>query len=227
VAGLGLEIGIQFQEELVSDVLAHLGALQETRQRVRHAAIGLAVSRSLWRRRVPEAPMDRLWFLGPALSRLVTDAGTVAALATADDRTMQRGTFSAAARRVLRPGPARTTVAGAAPAPAAVIEAANRVAPHPPATLDGRPLDFVGLAQFEVARKRTIEAGRIDPNRLLVAAADLAGGTDVRMKPIGAKVVTAMKQAVQAGHAVPWGPALAVLAASDGPRVVPEPLPAH
>jgi hypothetical protein len=47
------------------------------------------------------------------------------------------------------------------------------------------------------------------------------------MKPIGAKVVTAMKQAVQAGHAVPWGPALAVLAASDGPRVVPEPLPAH
>jgi hypothetical protein len=108
-----------------------------------------------------------------------------------------------------------------------VIEAANRVAPHPPATLDGRPLDFVGLAQFEVARKRTIEAGRIDPNRLLVAAADLAGGTDVRMKPIGAKVVTAMKQAVQAGHAVPWGPALAVLAASDGPRVVPEPLPAH
>jgi len=56
VAGLGLELGIRFQEDLVADVMAHLGALHEARQRVRHAVMGVAASRSLWRRRVPGEP---------------------------------------------------------------------------------------------------------------------------------------------------------------------------
>src|SRR4029077_4446632 len=71
-AGLGLEVGIRAQEDLVADVLANLGALREARQRVRHLTLGLAASRSLWQRRVPADPAARLWLLGPALNRLIT-----------------------------------------------------------------------------------------------------------------------------------------------------------
>src|SRR5207237_5659558 len=73
VAGLGLEVAIRAQEDLVADVLANLGALREARQRVRHLTLGLAASRSLWQRRVPADPAGRLWLLGPSLHRLVTD----------------------------------------------------------------------------------------------------------------------------------------------------------
>src|SRR4029450_11695492 len=49
VAGLGLEVGIRLQDDLVADVLAHLGAVQEARQRVRQAVLGVAGARSLVR----------------------------------------------------------------------------------------------------------------------------------------------------------------------------------
>ena len=104
-AGLGLEVGIRAQEPLVDEIMGNLGALHEARQRVRHLTLGLAASRSLWQRRVPADPGERLWLLGPALGRLLTPDGSVGDLATADSRTVPRGTFSAAARRVLRAGP--------------------------------------------------------------------------------------------------------------------------
>src|SRR5262245_9499220 len=75
VAGLGLEVGIRCQEELVSDALAHLGALAEARQRVRNAVLGAEVSRALWRRRGPVDASERLWLLGPSLARPTTTAG--------------------------------------------------------------------------------------------------------------------------------------------------------
>ena len=157
VAGLGLEVGIRAQEDLVADVLANLGALREARQRVRHLALGLAASRSLWQRRVPADPAARLWLLGPALNRLVTGDGTVGELATADDRTIARGTFSAAARRVVRAGPARTALAAAAPTPAALVTSANRPPPPPPASIDGVPLDDAGMRALDTARAQAIQ----------------------------------------------------------------------
>jgi hypothetical protein len=215
VAGLGLEVGIRFQEDLVADVLAHLGALQEARQRVRHAVLGVAVSRSLWRRRVPAQPAARLWLLGPALSRLTTEAGTVGHLATADDRAMARGTFSAAARRVLRSGPARTTLAATAPLPSAVLAAANRPPSAAPSTIDGLPLDSVALAGFDRARRRTIEIGRVEPARVLAAAEQLVDGAEGRLQTAAGQIVAAMRRAAEAGRAVPWSEALTTLAAAD------------
>ena len=215
VAGLGLEVGIRFQEDLVTDVIAHLGALHEARQRVRHAVMGVAASRSLWRRRVPAEPAERLWMLGPSMKRLLTTTGTVADLVSADDRTMPRGTFSAAARRVLRPGPARTSLAASAPRPAAVLEAANRPPAPPPSTIDGLPLNEAALGEFNQARKETLQAGRVETARLIAAAADLVNNADQRVQPAARELATAMREASSAGRAVPWGQALTMLAASD------------
>ena len=104
--------------------------------RSRRPGSGSATSCSGWRRRArcgdagcrPDRS-ERLWLLGPALRRVVTPTGTVAELATADDRALPAGVFSTAARRVLRSGPARATGwrdprDGIAAAP--VLEAANR-----------------------------------------------------------------------------------------------------
>jgi hypothetical protein len=215
VAGLGLEVGIQFQEELVADVLAHLGALHEARQRIRNAVMGVAASRSLWKRRVPTEATERLWLLGPSLSRLATDTASIGDQATADDRTLARGTFSAAARRVLRSGPARTTLAASPLSPTALLEAANRPPPTPPATIDGLPLDRDAIAEFDRARRRAIDAGQVRTATLLAAATDLVNGTDDRVRPLAGQMVSAMRQAAQAGRAVPWAQALTALAASD------------
>jgi hypothetical protein len=215
VAGLGLEVGIRFQEELVADVLAHLGAVAEARQRVRHLAFGLAASRSLWRRRVPTDPAERLWLLGPSLGRLLTDAGTVADQATAAGRALPRGMFSAAARRVLRPGPARTALSTTTNAPTAVLAAANRQPAPPPETIDGLPWDEAGLSQLDVARQHTVEAGRVATAALFTAAAALADRADSRVRPAALPVVAALRLAASGGQPAPWGQALATLAAGD------------
>jgi hypothetical protein len=215
VAGLGLEVGIHAQEDLVDDALANLGALSEARQRVRHLALGLAASRSLWQRRIPADPQARLWLLGPSLNRLITSDGSVGELATADDRTIARGTFSAAARRVLRAGPARTALAAAAPAPAALVTSANRPPPPPPASIDGVPLDDAGMRTLDTARAQAIHAGHVNTTALLAAATELVAGTDAAVRPVAIQIVVAMREAALAGRAVPWGPALAMLASAD------------
>jgi hypothetical protein len=215
IAGLGLEVAIRTQEQLVADVLANLGAVREARQRVRHLALGLAASRSLWQRRVPAEPAALLWLLGPALNRLVTDDGSVGELATADHRTLARGTFSAAARRVVRAGPARTTLAAAAPTPSSLVTSANRAPPPPPATINGVPMDQAAMHAFDAARRQTMHLGRVRPTALLDAAAALVAATPTAVRPAATRVVAAMRQAAQAGRAVPWGQALATLASSD------------
>jgi hypothetical protein len=215
IAGLGLQTGIDAQEDLVADVLASLGALQEARQRIRHLTLGLAASRSLWQRRVPADPPARLWLLGPAVNRLVTSDGTVGDLATAADRTIAPGTFSAAARRVLRAGPARTTLAAADLTPATLITSANRQPPPPPASIDGIPLDDTGLRVLDTASAQVIRSGHVNTGTLLAAATELAAGSNPAVRPVATQLVTAMRQASQAGKAVPWGPAMAMLAAGD------------
>jgi hypothetical protein len=215
VAGLGLEVGIRAQGDLVADVLANLGALREARQRVRHLVLGLAASRSLWQRRVPADPAARLWLLGPSLNRLITRNGAVGELATADDRTIAQGTFSAAARRVVRAGPARTALAAAAPAPAALVSSANRPPPPPPASVDGVPMDDAGLRAFDTARAQVIRSGHVNTPAMLAAADELAAGATTAVRPAATQIAATMRQAAQAGRAVPWGQALATLASGD------------
>lgn len=214
-AGLGLEVGIRFQEELVADVLAHLGAIAEVRQRVRNLVTGVEASKSLWRRRVPATRMRRLWLLGPALPGLATDRGAVDDLATAADRTLPRGVFSAAARRTLRPGPARTALSVGAIPPAAVLNATNQPPLPPPAADDGVPLERIGAREFDRARGQVIGGGTVDRTVLATAAADIVRGTDRRVRAVASELATALGRAAEQGRPAPWGVALPVLAAAD------------
>jgi hypothetical protein len=214
IAGLGLEVAIRPQEDLVDEVMANLGALREARQRIRHLTLGLEATRSLWERRVPADPTERLWLLGPALNRLVTPNGSVGKLATDSDRTISRGTFSAAARRVLRPGPARTALAVTPPTPGGLVISANRQPPASPSKIDGLPLNTAGMNNLDHGRLQAI-AGHVDTNALVAAASDLAANVETTLKTGAGQVATAIQHAVQAGNAVPWVPMLATLAAGD------------
>src|SRR5262249_26272826 len=93
-----------------------------------HVAFGVELSRSLWRRRLPTDPIERLAVLAPALPTLVTTTGGSVLDAIAG-RTpgLTRALFSSAARRALRPRPARTAMPAPGRAPfASVLGAANR-----------------------------------------------------------------------------------------------------
>jgi hypothetical protein len=159
-AGLGLDAGVELQEELVEEVLQQAGALAEAGQRIRELTLGLAAGAALWTRRLPSDPVRRLWVLGPALRRLVTDEGTIDELATAADRPLPEGVFSSAARRVTRNGPART--GHAAPRafdPRAVLGGANRCAPGDRARTIGIPLDALEADDFAERVRRQLEEG--------------------------------------------------------------------
>lgn len=215
MAGLGLGVAIAVQEDLVDDVMANLGALHEARQAIRHLTLGLAASRSLWQRRMPADPDAKLWLLGPALTRLLTPTGTVAELATAENRTIAPGTFSAAARRVLRAGPARTALAAATPTPTALVASVNRQPPTPPSGIDGIPITSAALGSFDAARAAVIRAAKIDTTALLSAASDLVTGSAAVLRSAASGLLTAAQQANAAGRAVAWAPVLATLAAGD------------
>ena len=117
-AGLGAWNAIEWQDRIADAAAAKAGDLGIARDRINHVAFGVEVSRSLWRRRLPTDPVERLAVLAPALGRLVTTAGK-SVIDTIAGRTpdLSRALLSSAARRALRPGPARTalTTNGAAP----------------------------------------------------------------------------------------------------------------
>ena len=126
-AGLGAWNAIEWQDRIALAAATKAGDLTIAADRIRHVALGIEASRSLWRRRVPTAPVERLAVLAPVLGRLPTTTGG-AALGALVGRTAQLGPalLSSAARRVLRPGPARTALAEpGAGALARVLEAAN------------------------------------------------------------------------------------------------------
>ncbi|MFI9588156.1 hypothetical protein ACIHCQ_41695 [Streptomyces sp. NPDC052236] len=140
VAGLGLKAGIDAQDLLADAASAQAGALDEAAARIRHLTAGIAAARSLWTRRLPADPIRRLVLLGPALRRVLTPSGTVLARATGTGRPLPSAIFSAAARRVLRTGPARTALAAdRATDPRAVLVAANTCPPLPPRAPKGLP----------------------------------------------------------------------------------------
>jgi hypothetical protein len=114
VAGLGLQGGVDLQDEIAGAAADRFGATATANQRLAALSSGLAVARSLWDRRVaPLSPERRIRVLGLAAGRvLVTDpagAGVrpLIELASGPDRTLPRAIFSTAARRALRPNAAR------------------------------------------------------------------------------------------------------------------------
>jgi hypothetical protein len=139
-AGLGSFAAIEWQDRIADAAMAKAGDLGIAADRVRHVALGVEASRSLWRRRLPapagadrsaaQAAAERLALLSPGLARLVATTGS-SVLDQLAGRTPQLSgaLLSSAARRALRPGPARValTAQGSAP-PGDVLIAANRCA---------------------------------------------------------------------------------------------------
>lgn len=156
-AGLGAWNAIAWQDKIADAAAIKAGDLAIARDRIRHVAFGVEVSRSLWRRRLPDDPVDRLAVLAPSLPRLVTTGGE-AVLDAIAGRTpdLTRALFSSAARRVLRPGPARIarTSTGSAPL-GAVLVTANACRERPDAAMfdrdDGDPQDVLRKAIREAA----------------------------------------------------------------------------
>ena len=69
VAGVGLMVGIERQDELVTEAAELAGAMATAAQRLRDLTLGLVGAGALWVRRFPTDPRRRLWVLGPALRR--------------------------------------------------------------------------------------------------------------------------------------------------------------
>ncbi|GAA0554324.1 hypothetical protein [Actinomadura livida] len=162
VAGLGLRLGVELQEELADRAARQAGALSVAAERVRHLSLGLAASGALWRRRLPAEPNRRVWLLGPALRRVVTSSGPVAQRATAADRPLAPGWFATVTRRALRRGPARTAAADPAVVdPARLNPAANRPPPPVPFVEAGLPGfgERLGVPDFERLRGEVARGG--------------------------------------------------------------------
>jgi hypothetical protein len=218
VAGLGLELGIRLQEELSAEASAQLGALAETRQRIGDLVLGLRASRTLWNRRMPADPVERLWLLGPGLRRVVTPAGAVADLATAADRALPAGLFSSAVRRMLRTGPARTArLRGGRIRPGQVFEATNRCPPPPDPSDDGIALDGLGirLDELEERRRRAVETGEFDLGRTAEVARDLAERAHESLRDLAVAIAERLAEAAQRGSPAPWAEALELLVAAS------------
>jgi len=102
VAGLGASAAIAEQELLVREASRLAGAYQELADRLRRLRLGLLVSCSLWKRRVPTDDTRRLAVLGPALRNVLTSDGPVTHAMEHADRGIEASLFSSAARRALR-----------------------------------------------------------------------------------------------------------------------------
>ncbi len=215
VAGLGLELGIRLQDELVQAAVDQLGALAEARQKVSFLVLGLAASGALWNRRLPTSTSEQLWMLGPALGRVATTSGTVRELSTAADRALPAGVWSTAARRVLRSGPTRA--AASAPgtfAAAPTLEAANEVVPAPPASFAGVRLPKA----FDASLAATVQRGAPTPaaatamaHQLATLAAQAPGPT----KDAVDRVVSRLDTSRRAGKTVNYAEAMVLVAAGS------------
>jgi hypothetical protein len=168
-AGLGLWNAIAWQDRIAAAAAERAGDLAIVRDRVNHVTFGVEASRALWRRRVPADPVAALAVLGPVLSRLPArgPAGDVAdTLSFLAGRTplFARALWSSAARRALRPGPARTSLAqpGAADF-GAILAVAGRCADPVP---DPAELPLGGRGNIDAAIREWEGFRRDDIGRL-------------------------------------------------------------
>ncbi len=225
VAGLGMRVGVEAQEELAAEATRQAGALDNAAQRVRHLTLGLAATVTLWRRRLPADPTRRLWLLGPALGRVVTPRGPAATLATAADRPLPAGFFSTATRRALRPGPARTALAErAATDPAQLAAAANRCPPPAPFGEHGLPaFDDLGAGDFDRSRK-AIARGTAQPSAQTLQGAVSALNLDrfPEFRERVGRLGGLLGQHVTATRPLPWVHTTLLLAALAGGQGDPD-----
>jgi hypothetical protein len=210
VAGLGLRLGVELQEELAELTAQQAGALDVAEERIRHLSLGIAASGSLWRRRLPADPDRRVWLFGPALRRVMATTGPVDELATADDRPLAPGWFSPAVRRALRRGPARTALAvPVAVDPARLNPAANRPPPPVPFAEAGLPrfdnLDGVDGSVFEARRDAVARRqGQASDSALAASVALLNMNSFPRHAALLARVQARTVASQEEGRPLPW-----------------------
>lgn len=221
VAGLGAQLGLALQEELVEELSAQLGDVGVAGQRLGDLAVGMAVGARLWRRRLPKDPWRRTWALGPALGRAVTAEGSLADLACAPDRALPAGLFSTAARRILRTGSSLTFALGAPVDPRDVLTAANRCA-----QLSGTPGDADELTddlpgQLDTRLQQMAETGDVDLDGLVGwLAGPGARAVHPRLTGIVEQTVGALTAAARRGSPAPYLDAAELLLAAAS---VPDP----
>ena len=115
VAGIGLQAGVDLQDEIAGAAADRFGATAIANQRLAALGAGLAAGRSLWDRRIAPLPAaePRIAVLGLAAGRVLAKdpaGGSIRPLlelASGPDRTLPPALFSTAARRALRPNAAR------------------------------------------------------------------------------------------------------------------------
>ncbi|KAI3591729.1 hypothetical protein D9X30_3254 [Cupriavidus sp. U2] len=108
-AGLGAWAGIAWQDRIAAAAATRAGDLAIARERVGNVALGVEVSRSLWVRRMPADDIDKLAVLSAMLGRMpASDQQTVSMALDGRTPGMSPAIWSSAARRALRPGPARS-----------------------------------------------------------------------------------------------------------------------
>ncbi|QIK67271.1 hypothetical protein G7072_13765 [Nocardioides sp. HDW12B] len=84
IAGVGLQAGIDLQEQIVAAADAQWGQGRWTADLIGSLALGTAAAEAQWRRRLPADPASQLGLLGPAAHRLpVDDHPTATSLAGA------------------------------------------------------------------------------------------------------------------------------------------------
>ncbi|MGW1365120.1 hypothetical protein ACWCQP_48075 [Streptomyces chartreusis] len=229
VAGLGLKTGIDAQELLADAAADQAGALAEASARIRNLVAGLEAGGSLWKRRMPTDPVRRLAVLGPALRRVMTPAGSVVARVTGTGRPLVPAVFSAAARRVLRPGPARSRLAAPdATDPGAVLSAANTCPPRPRRAPKGLPhTDGLSNATRTTNLDKAIAAGAAEGRAPLRRLRQLVGSFD--RSPYSAPTLERFDRATaswleraKSGLPVPLCELLAILDPADGEHLSEE-----
>ncbi len=160
-AGVGLQAGIDLQEEIVAAASRQWGPANAARDLVHGLALGLEARRGIWERRLPRDRDERLVVLGPAAGRISTDDRPPEG--AADGRSLAWALARPAAGRMPFPalllGPrlaqalGRPAVAAAGGA-AALVGAAADARPEPgrpaeepdPADADGGHLDALSAS---------------------------------------------------------------------------------
>jgi hypothetical protein len=139
-AGLGLWMGIEFQQALVDAAVAQLGAAPMAVKLVSDLAAGILCARSLWQRRLPAEGSRQVYLFSPSMRRIRTATGTALQAVTSDTSPLEQALFSTAARRMLRRGTALTRHSqNGYTGRKEIIESANVCPPSPPRTLPGLP----------------------------------------------------------------------------------------
>ncbi|MFI8594427.1 hypothetical protein ACIGCK_08400 [Microbacterium sp. NPDC078428] len=123
-AGLGAWTAIAWQDRIADAAAVRLGDTTSAAERIRALALGVAATRSLWHRRIPGDSEQALLVLAPVLGRLPADGvGSTTVLRAIRARhssdspgrpsspQLAPALFSSAARRALRPGTARSSLA--------------------------------------------------------------------------------------------------------------------